>query len=186
MRFQKRTAVLLVLLCALCLFVLPSCSAFSPKDKVSEDMSSRLDAIKEGDTGSLSVLAEDLDAEEVEGYGLSQDDLLAAYLDGFDYQIEDVSVDGKTASVSVVFTVKSYSEFISAFSETAFDIPLQDGAEDLSDEELYALFGDAILETLSSTSTGQTESVSFSYTKSDGEWEPDDFEQTIADALVSL
>ena len=187
MNLKKRTLVLvLVALAAACLLVLPSCSAFSPKDKVNDQMTELLDAVKDGSSSQLGALAECLDSEEVEGYGVSEKDLLNAYLEGFDYSIQDVTVNNGEAEVDVVFTVKKYSEFIDAFSETAYEIPLQDGSEDLSDEELYAQFGEAILETLSSTSTGQTEAITFNFSKSDGEWQPVDFENTLASALVSL
>ena len=179
----KRSAVLVCLLCLCCVLALSGCSG--AKSKVKSDLDDILSSVQSGDVEYLGELAEELDAEEVAGYGISEDELLAAYLDGFAYEIQGVTKTGDTATVSVVITSKDYASFSETFAGLAADIPLQDGYTDLSDEEQLALFGDALLEALASTDAVEKDAVEFTYEKISGGWEPSSsFEDDLADALL--
>lgn len=187
---QKRTSVpVILLICCTLLFVLTGCGSSASQEEIEEDLTLRLDEITSGVTTSLGVLADGLEADEVATYGVSESELLSAFLDGFSYNIGSISVDkdNGTATANVSFTCKSYDEIIEAFEDAAFDIPLQDGADTMSDEELNALYGEALLEAIASASTGQTDEVTITYVEVDGVWEPDsDFESVLAEALLSL
>ena len=179
----KRSAFLVCVLCLCCALALSGCSG--AKSKVKSDLDDILSSVQAGDVEYLGELAAELDAEEVATYGISEDELLAAYLDGFSYEIQGVTKTGDTATVSVVITSKDYASFSEAFAALAADVPFQDGYSDLSDEEQLALFGDALLEALASTDAVEKDAVEFTYEKTSGGWEPSSsFEDDLADALL--
>ena len=175
-------AALLILVLTMAV-VLTGCGSSGAKSKVTSDLAERLDAIVAGDYSALGALADGLDADDLSDIGIDEDSLLAAFLEGFSYSIEDVTAKNGEATATVVFTVKSYSEFYAYFSEAAFDIPLD--YSNASDSKLATLYAQAVYDALSNASTVQV-SVEFSYSKENRTWAPtDDFEQMLADALLS-
>ena len=72
---------------------------------------------------------------------------MSAYLDGFDYSVGDVKVDGDSATVHLSITCRSMGEATEAFMGAYGDALAN--AKDLTDTDaLYELAGKTLLESL--------------------------------------
>ena len=180
---KKARAAALLALCLVMLLALAGCGNSGAKKKIAADAAERLEAIVSGDYSSLAYLAVGLDADGLAEYGVDETELLVAFLDGFSYEVGDVTVSGSTAIVSVTLTCKSYAEFYEAFEDAVFDIALDNSSA--SDSKLAALYCEALYEALADASH-VTINVELTYEKIDKTWYPtDDYEQMLAEALLS-
>ena len=94
---------------------------------------------------------------------------MSAYLDGFDYSVGDVKVDGDSATVHLSITCRSMGEATEAFMG-AYNDALAD-VKDLTDTDaLYELAGKTLLESLSSTQPKTVECDVQCQKDSDGNW----------------
>lgn len=129
---------------------LAGCSS-GPSDEevIRQGVSEELAAIKAGDDELISSVEEDA-GEDLKTLGIDARDFMSAYLDGFDYSVGDVKVDGDSATVHLSITCRSMGEATEAFMG-AYGDALAD-AKDLTDTDaLYELAGKTLLESLSAT-----------------------------------
>lgn len=161
--------------------VLGACSGPSPEEVIREDLTANLDRVKELDDATVEELVSSMGTIGLETYGIEASDVVRSLLDGFDYTIDDITVDdeGTSAVASVSVTCKSASDFTERINQAATDLATElmndpSGLELLSDEEaLNARIGEVVIETLDEVELQQT-SIEIDYSKTDDGWTASD------------
>lgn len=161
--------------------VLGACSGPSPEEAIREDLTANLDRVKELDDATVEELVGSMGTLGLETYGIEASDVVRSLLDGFDYTIDDITVDdeGTSAVASVSVTCKSASDFTERINQAATDLATElmndpSGLELLSDEEaLNARIGEVVMETLDEVELQQT-SIEIDYSKTDDGWTASD------------
>lgn len=161
--------------------VLGACSGPSPEEAIREDLTANLDRVKELDDATVEELVGSMGTLGLETYGIEASDVVRSLLDGFDYTIDDITVDdeGTSAVASVSVTCKSASDFTERINQAATDLATElmndpSGLELLSDENaLNARIGEVVMETLDEAELQQT-SIEIDYSKTDDGWTASD------------
>lgn len=161
--------------------VLGACSGPSPEEAIREDLTANLDRVKELDDATVEELVGSMGTLGLETYGIEASDVIRSLLDGFDYTIDDITVDdeGTSAVASVSVTCKSASDFTERINQAATDLATElmndpSGLELLSDEDaLNARIGEVVMETLDEVELQQT-SIEIDYSKTDDGWTASD------------
>lgn len=161
--------------------VLGACSSPSPEEVIREDLTANLDRVKELDDATVEELVSSMGSLGLETYGIEASDVVRSLLDGFDYTIDDITVDdeGTSAVASVSVTCKSASDFTERINQAATDLATElmndpSGLELLSDEgALNARIGEVVMETLDEVELQQT-SIEIDYSKTDDGWTASD------------
>lgn len=161
--------------------VLGACSGPSPEEVIREDLTANLDRVKELDDATVEELVGSMGTLGLETYGIEASDVVRSLLDGFDYTIDDITVDdeGTSAVASVSVTCKSASDFTERINQAATDLATElmndpSGLELLSDEDaLNARIGEVVMETLDEVELQQT-SIEIDYSKTDDGWTASD------------
>ena len=69
----------------------------SPEAAIRDDLTNQLETIKQGDDSFVSGIEENA-GEDFASLGIDTDEFVTAYLDGFDYTVEDVSIKDGVAN----------------------------------------------------------------------------------------
>lgn len=105
----------------------------------------------EADGRILAALQESGD-QSFTALGITMDQFLETFLDGYDYEVGAVSVDGDTATVQLTLTVRPYdgivAEFQRRFQEWSQTV---DPSTVTSEEQIYRFAGQLLLETVDET-----------------------------------
>ena len=78
--------------------VLTGCSGADPEEAVRADLTANFDQLKNLEGDALEEIADGMGNTGLEQYGLENTEVITAMLDGFDYTIDSVAVDGDTAT----------------------------------------------------------------------------------------
>ncbi len=176
---------LLISLMVACLTLLTACGAMTAEDLIRADLTSQLDELKEADDDIIAEFVAGLgDAEdEFEALGVDPSEFMTAYLDGFDYSIDEVDVEESTAEATVTVTCKSLADIMENAADEYLDrLDEVDLTSDTSEEQLYQLMGEIMMEAAETAELTSTE-CTFTYTCDDeGVWTADD---GVEDALLA-
>lgn len=165
--------------------VLVSCGPDN-EELVCQAVTEDLELVKTHDATLLEKLASKADAEGLAAYGIEPTAFLVSFLDGFDYRVDEVTVDGKTAQATVVLTCKSFDTFDSALSQSVASLSEGDGVANMGEEETAQLVGQAVMEALGSLEPVEKAPVKLDFTLKDNAWTPSaDVERVIAGALFA-
>ena len=152
------------------------------RQAVTED----LDLVKAHDAALLEKMAAEADVEGLAVYGVDPAAFLSAYLDGFDYRVDEVAVDGETARASVVLTCKSFDAFGAALDQAVTSLSAGEGVANMGEEETSQLVGKTLMDVLASVEAVEKAPVELKFTLKDKAWIPSSsVERAIADALFA-
>lgn len=163
------------------------CSGQNDEQVIREALSKELDACKNLDDNAMQELIGDMDLSELTTYGINGTDFMKSYLEGFDYSIDSVTVDGDKAEAIVTLTCKSFSGFETALTSAAESIVSDPTAyADMSMDELNQMLGTMVMDAINGVELAKTEPITISYTKSGNEWTPDSTaSQNISSAMMT-
>lgn len=138
----------------------------NPADQVRSVVTSNFDQVKNLDAEAIEELGDMDELKELEStYGLSSDRVIKAFYGRFDYKVDDVAVDGDTATVKITSTnvdlqkvMEGYMEDLTAFatSEEAQRLVTEGGQQAVQDKVVELLMGAFEADDVP-TATGQTE-----------------------------
>ena len=157
-----------------CVVVLSGCGGPSIEELITEDLTTQFDEVKNGGDDFLSGL-EEASGDEFEQLGIDPKEYAKTYLEGFDYEIGDVTVDEDkgVATAEVSITCKSMNKIVEDFS-TQYQEKVAALDTVPSDDELYKMAGQVMVDVTKATEPRKT-TVIFKYTcNDDGEWSADD------------
>ena len=168
-----------------CVVVLSGCGGPSIEELITEDLTTQFDEVKNG--GTISSGLEEASGDEFEQLGIDPKEYAKTYLEGFDYEIGDVTVDEDkgVATAEVSITCKSMNKIVEDFS-TQYQEKVAALDTVPSDDELYKMAGQVMVDVTKATEPRKT-TVIFKYTcNDDGEWSADDsVNSEMMDAMLS-
>lgn len=174
MRLKRSLAVFgMSALMVFSLGMLAGCGGQSDEEVIRESLTQELESIKNLDDAFVDEMIADMDVDELAAYGIDGAEFMKAYLDGFDYTVDGITVDGDTAEATITMTCKSFDGYQNALTEAATAIQDDPSAiQDMTESELNLYLGELIMNTLSQVEVAQTDPVTIEYTKSNNTWEP--------------
>lgn len=103
---------------------LVGCGGQSDEDVIREGIATDLDAVKNLDEDFLAEIVASTSSSDLEEVGIDATELMKAYFGGFDYTIEDVTVDGggNTAVATVTITCKTYGDLINSLTDAMMSV----------------------------------------------------------------
>lgn len=155
---------------------------------IREALTTELDSIKNLDDDFMAELTAGSDEEASAIYGIAFEDFMTAYLLGFDYDIEDVSVgeDGASAVATVELTCKSLADMQAALTANIQEALESEEAASMSEEELNGLLAQAVVDALWAVEPTAIGPITLEYSKVNNVWTPaSGSEQAIVSALLA-
>lgn len=144
----------------------------SDEDLVRSSLSSELDSIKNLDEKFVNEISEAVDMSRLSLYGIDGMEFMRSYLEGFDYSIDSVTVDGETAQAQLTLTCKSYTGYQKALQAAVDNITANpDEIAGLSNDDINKKIGEIVIQSLDGVELKPTEPVTINYTKVDDTWE---------------
>ncbi len=189
---KKLAVVAVTMVAAISMLALAGCGN-SPEQVIRDGLTQEFDTVKNLDDATLDEIAGESLAglDEYEEFGIDIKEFLRSYLDGFDYTIGNVTVDGDTAEAEATLKIKSYSQFESDF-EANINSYMEELQSDpsalanMNEEDLYAQIGPIMMDTINNVSVVETEPIIIECTKTGNTWEvADSAEQAIQDAMMN-
>ncbi|WP_296011197.1 hypothetical protein [uncultured Adlercreutzia sp.] len=174
---QKILSGAAALLLALAVMVaLPGCGGGqSDEDVIRASLSQELDSIKNIDDSFVNEFSESINMSQLSVYGIDGVEFMKAYLDGFDYTIDSIEVNGDTAQAQITLTCKSYTAYAQALQDAVNEItsdPEKIASVNGSDSEINDMVGGIVIDSLNGVDLATTEPIIINYTKVDNTWEP--------------
>ena len=180
---MRRTAAkaLTGMLCATLVLVgglvLTGCSGADPEEAVRADLTANFDQLKNLEGDALEEIADGMGNTGLEQYGLENIEVITAMLDGFDYTIDSVTVDGDTATAEVTVTSKSMSELMNLDTD-ALTADLMEavtsGELDPSDDDAINAWAGEYMMGLVEQIEPSEKTISLTYVNGDDGWTMDD------------
>ncbi len=170
----KRTMtfpILMLLLLATAL-LLPGCIT-SNEELIRQAVTEKYDAYKQADDAALSQEVTSLENSILPEFGIDETEFGTAIVDGFDYHIDSISVDGDHATVTVTFAGKSYADLLTRISEIRDSLANDPEFAALPEEERFSTTGQAVLDALNGLEV-KNETVDLSYELKDNKWTESD------------
>lgn len=156
------------------------------EELIRENIIGNLEKAKNHDVDFMAQLADSADFTELRSFGIDPGEFLNIYLEGFDYRVEDVSVDGDTATVSLVLICRSFADYQNAFSNDVATLSEDESVTNMNSDELKAQIGPMMTRSLTEATIVETPPVTIDYRSIDGVWTVDDnAEKTIMQALLA-
>ena len=156
------------------------------EEVVRAGVATELDKLKNLDDETLSLLASEAGADDLAEFGIDSKEFVSSYLSGFDYRIDGVTVDGDTATATVVLTCKSFSQYSSSLEEATNALVQDESILDMTSEELNTKIGEVVMNTIAEVPVAETDPIELTFALQDNTWTPtDDTEQAIGSALFN-
>ncbi len=156
------------------------------EEVVRDGVAAELDKLKNLDDETLQLLASESGASSLATYGIDAEEFVTSYLSGFDYRIDDVTVDGNNATATVVLTCKSFSEYTKGLEDATDAMTKDESVLSMSSDELNNKIGETVMNTIAEVPTAETDPIELTFTLEGNEWTPTSAtEQAIATALFS-
>lgn len=144
----------------------------APEDVIREGVTTELEGIKTFDDATVADIVSGMETSgSFEQYGIDSEEFCRVWLDGFDYQLGDVSVTGSDASVTLDLTCKSFSAALEDFEQRVTNFSEDPAAREMDSDEINAKVGELLMESMAAAPLSTT-SVSLPYTLDGNIWVP--------------
>ncbi len=171
MKLRKIIAMLCItVLAAGCFGVLSGCGP-NNEEVIRESLTKQFDAYKNKDESILTETNENLSGMQLEQLGIDVEELTLAVLDGMDYTIDDVEVNGDTATAHVTIISKSYSAFEDAMNQILNSIEDDPNIAGMTQQEAQEYVGQKMMEALNNIEPTAQEAT-IEYKKEGNMWQP--------------
>lgn len=153
---------------------LSGCSGEKSDDEIIRaSLTSELDSIKNLDDSFVNELSESIDMSQLSVYGIDGVEFMKAYLGGFDYAIDSVTVDGDTAQAQITLTCKSYTGYQQALQNAVNQkIANPDELAGKSNDDINQEIGEIVIGSLDGVELAATQPITITYTRDGEEWKP--------------
>lgn len=182
----KKMVVLIgaALVLALGTIAIAGCAKTS-EDVLRETVSNEFDAYKNLENATLEKIADTAEKEGLSDLGISGVDFASAVLNGFDYSIDNIEINGEAATVSVTIASKSSSDFEKKLSERVQSFVESDGAQSMSADEKNTEIGSITMQVFEETEI-INESANLEFQLQDKTWVSTNASEVLAnlDSLV--
>lgn len=182
---QRLLAVLAAALLALAAFACTGCGP-NDEEQVREVLDAQLSALSNPSDETIkdalgTDLAEDATFQKL---GIDSTELVTSWLNGYSYEIGDISVDGDNATAKATITSKQLYTIMTSWKTSFSEDVMNQGFT--SEDEVYAYAGQTFSDAVNNAEASTTE-VTFALQKDNGEWKYSESDatnqQALADAL---
>ena len=151
-------------------FALTACGP-SDEEQIKEAIDAELGVVVEPTDEELDKLVEEIDSaglsSQLKSFDIDAKTLVSSWIDGFAYEIGDITVDGDTASAKVNVTCKPLYTVMEDWGESFQKDAQSKGFT--STDEIYAYAGKSIMSAIDSAEPVTTETT-FELEKDGGSW----------------
>ncbi len=187
------TAVIIAALLALFSLSFVACSSDeqSTEEQIRSGISDLFEPYKNVDESTIDDLVNSSDGSltsYLDAYNIDIADYYKEYFSGFDYRIDDITLndDDTEATVTLVLTCKSYSQLNEDLVAETVKLATDSSYLSLSEEEQYAKAGEVIMDTLKACPVAETDPITINLTLNDGTWKATaESQAAIATALMT-
>lgn len=182
------TVVAMVLAVLIAAFSFAGCAAStdSGEEAIRASLTEELGAVKSLDASFVDEVLAGMGDSDFDQLGVSAQDFLSKYFEGFDYAIDVIEIDGDKAFATVTLHCKSFRSFCSSVDYESKRILGNTDVSALQEDELNALVGEIVFSSLDQAEVSACEPVVFEYELVDGQWvQGDAYASVLVDALTS-
>lgn len=172
-KMAKRIAALTLtaMLMMSCAALFAGCAQENSEEVIREGISQELDVFKNLDEATVEELVSQSGASYLEDFGIDPSEFIKSYLAGFDYRIENVTVDGDAATATVVLSSKDYAEYSNGIKEITETLTSGEGLEGITSlEEAYQVYGNEIMTMIDSLPVVESDPIELTFEKTDNMW----------------
>lgn len=164
---------LVAALAATMLAGLTACGGESAEDVIRKGVTEELEGIKNLDQAALDEIMAGAGAADagLDEYGIDMEEFCRTWLEGFDYSVDNVTVDGDNATATVTITCKSLMEGMTIFMDKVTALTDDTEAMSQSMDELNLQMGTMLMEALGEAPL-ETNTVDLPYVLNGNTWEP--------------
>ena len=123
------------------------------EDVIRTTVEQKFNAYKSLDDAVLSEIAAKAEQDGLNDLGISGQDYASAVLDGFDYSIDDITVNEQAATVSMTVVSKSKTDFYNKLNDAVSAFVANPGTEALSEGEKDTQMGSITMQAFEQTET---------------------------------
>lgn len=183
-------AVIAILMLA-CVFVVSGCGDNKEANEkaIRDALTEQLNGFKNHDAAFVNEFTDFSNADALAEYGIDPQALVDSYLEGADYNIQSVEVDGDTATAVFTLTCKSYKQFEEDITNAVTALISDTAAlESLANEDaMKNKVAEITTQTIDNLTPVTTEPITYVYHQKGDNWVLDESESgSIADALMSV
>lgn len=170
---SKKLLALVLAATMLCFgaLVLSSCGK-SDEEVVREGVVRELDLVKNKDPEFMESITDAALASEMDAYGIDANEFMVSYLEGFDYTINDVTVDGDGATANVTITCKTLTDIYNEVMTNAEETANNTDTSSMSEDEANQLVGQIMMEAVGQVQATTQEPIDLTFTLNGNTWEP--------------
>ncbi len=152
---------------------LTACGGESAEDVIRKGVTEELESIKNLDQAALDEIMAGAGAADagLDEYGIDMEEFCRTWLEGFDYSVDNVTVDGENATATVTITCKSLMEGMTIFMDKVTALTEDTEAMSKPMEELNLQMGTMLMESLGEAPL-ETNTVDLPYALNGNTWEP--------------
>ncbi len=148
----------LCLVCALALCTVCACAP-SNESVIRSSIARELDSYKNADAQAMAKIAEALDSEGVADFGIDTGEFAASVLEGFDYSIDQITIDGAVAQANITITSKSLTDFQEKLTQAVDEFTVSPAAQAMSTDQINLSIGAIAMQAVEDTEVGEEQAV---------------------------
>ena len=156
------------------------CSCSNDESAIKKAISSDFDTIKNLTEADL----EGVESLGLDEYGISDLDFYKAYFEDFAYSIDKVEVNGDKATATVTMTIKSVSEFGTAFADSISKLDYSELLT-MTESELNKALADMVFDAVHAVKATPLDPIQVTLTKTSSGWEIDKSIASIVNTVIS-
>ena len=153
------------------------------QEAISKDLTVQLDSFKQSSADNLSSIFKE-NVTYLEMIGIDPDEFAKACVDGFEYKIGTITVNGNNGTADVTLTTKTANTILPIMVSNIFTAAGNLTTADFdSQDKLLKMVGEQLLSATKSAK-GEPITITLTYSKdSNGKWSMDDLETQLYKAL---
>lgn len=154
------------------LAVIPGCGP-SNEELIMQAVTKKYDAYKNVDDEALTNLVTSLENEGLAELGIDETEFTAAIVDGFDYHVDNIAVEDETATVTITFAGKSYTDLLDSISQITEELANDPSFAELSQDEKRTTVGKMVMDAFHDLEI-KHETIDLNYELVDNDWQEAD------------
>ncbi len=174
------------LVCTLCAslalvtaLALTGCSGTGtdPEEEVRAAIAAEFDAFKNLEGDVIDELAEEMGKAGLDDYGIEADEYIVSMFEGFDYSIDDIAVEGDTATATITVMSKSLDTIANPDPDAMYEAiadAIMSGEVDPNDNDAVIAWSGAYVMGLLDAVEPTEKTIELTYTNGDDGWQMED------------
>lgn len=151
-------------------FALSACGP-DPEELLRDAITQEFDAYKNMDDSIIAQIASQAEEAGLTELGVDNEEFANIVLDGFDYNIDNITVNGDSAVATISITSKSSMDYENQLNAAREAIQNNPDIASMSEEERTAFVGDTVLDVFRNLDI-QKETIEIQYRYADNTWTP--------------